>query len=50
LTLVEGLYFNATTTLSESGAALLRKYGAEPSPPNLNRAIGSSILNGALNR
>ena len=50
LTIVEGLYFNATTTLSESGSALLRKLGAEPSPPNLNRAIGSSILNGALNR
>jgi hypothetical protein len=50
LTLVEGLYFNATTTLSDSGAALLRKLGAEPSPANLNRAIGSSILNGALNR
>jgi ankyrin repeat protein len=50
LTIVEGLYFNATTTLSEGGVALLRKLGAEPTPPNLNRAIGSSILNGALNR
>jgi ankyrin repeat protein len=50
LTIAEGLYFNATNTLSESGAALLRKLGAEPSPKDLNRSIGSSILNGALNR
>ena len=48
LTIVEGLYFSATNTLDPNGVALLRKLGAEPSPPDLNRVVGSR--NGRVNR
>ena len=50
LTIVEGLYTNASNTLSPSGVAVLRKLGAEPSPKDLDRNLGSSVLNGGLNR
>ena len=50
LTIVEGLYFNATNTLDPNGVALLRKLGAEPSPPDIDRAVGSSIANGRVNQ
>jgi ankyrin repeat protein len=43
LTIVEGLYFTATNTASESGAELLRKLGAEPSPPNVDRQVGTTL-------
>lgn len=42
LTIVEGLYFTATNTYSASGAELLRRLGAEPSPANIDRQLGTS--------
>jgi ankyrin repeat protein len=43
LTIVEGLYFTATNTASESGAELLRKLGAEESPPGVDRQVGTTL-------
>ena len=50
LTIVEGLYTNASNTRSPSGIAVLRKFGAEPTPTGFDGNLGSSVLNGALNR
>ena len=43
LTIVEGLYFTATNTYSPSGAELLRQLGAEPSPADIDRQLGTSV-------
>ena len=42
LTIVEGLYFTATNTYSASGAELLRTLGADPSPSNIDRQVGTT--------
>ena len=43
LTIVEGLYFTATNTYSASGAELLRTLGADPSPANIDRQVGTTV-------
>jgi ankyrin repeat protein len=43
LIIVEGLYFTATNTASETGTSLLRRLGAEPSPPGLDRQVGTTL-------
>ncbi len=43
LTIVEGLYFTATNTHSAGGAELLLELGAEPSPADVDRQIGTSL-------
>jgi len=42
LAIVEGLYFAATNTYSPSAVELLRKLGAEPTPPGLDRNVGTT--------
>jgi ankyrin repeat protein len=49
LTIVEGLYFAATNTYSPSAAELLRKLGADPTPPGMDRNVGTTII-GAVNQ
>ena len=44
LTIVEGLYFTATNTHSAGGAELLLELGAEPSPADVDRQIGTSLF------
>src|SRR5262249_41908396 len=41
LMIAEGFYFNASNTFSPTAADLLRTLGAEPSPSDVNRNLGS---------
>ena len=41
LTIAEGLYFDAHDTFASGEAELLRKLGAHPSPPDIDRQFGS---------